>query len=322
MRIGIIGPGWISDFHYSGIQSSGVGNVTSITGGRKTTLERRASQWGVEIKENVDDLVKTGEIDAVWLCSPTAVHFEQLRLLLLNGIPVLVEKPPTATIEEALCLKDLVDRHNTLVMPGHNQVYRRTVMRARQSIQEGNLGRVIAGSLTEVGMPPEELMTGWRKTLKNPVGGALADSGYHLIYLALLLLGRPKSVYGFKSRQTWDIAAEDTAWAMLQYSNGVCIHLLQSWATNKTEPFPQIALWGTEGSLTIGESLSVNGDVLAKDSAANPFAEMAVVFSNSIAGHRKPVHELSDAIDTMAICKAFYRSCRSGKAELIEYPVF
>ena len=68
-----------------------------------------------------------------------------------------------------------------------------------------------------------ELMEGWRKTLRNPGGGANVGrlSGYHLVYLSLYFLGVPRDVFGSQVTVTWQIQSEDTATAVLCYESGV-----------------------------------------------------------------------------------------------------
>jgi predicted dehydrogenase len=319
VRIGIVGPGWIAAAHKRGIEESGCAELVAIAGGRKEHLDRRAGEWGVPVAASLADLVQDHHIDAAWVLSPTPAHYEQLGYLVSAGIPVLVDKPPTLTLTEAVQIAEQVRRSGGFIMPGHNRVYEAAVQEARSVVEAGRIGKVVAANFTSLGRPPAELMEGWRKTLANPGGGTLADSGYHLVYLSLYLLGVPTDVFGSQVTVTWDIQSEDTATAVLCYESGVAATLLQSWATNSLARIPEVTIWGTEGTLTLGEGvLSLNGQDLGINGERDPFAEMVRVFASVLHDGRQPVQSLDDAITTMAVCDAYYRSCQTGCREAVE----
>jgi predicted dehydrogenase len=319
VRIGIVGPGWIATAHKQGIDRSGCAEVVAITGGRGERLDRRGAEWGVPTAASLPDLVRDHRLDAAWVLSPTPVHYEQLRYLLSAGIPALVDKPPTLTLSEALEIDAELRRSGGFIMPGHNRVYEAAVQEARSIIEAGSLGKVVSANFTAVGRPPVELMEGWRKSVRNPGGGALADSGYHLVYLSIYLLGPPTSVFGSQATVSWELQSEDTATAVLCYEGGVAATLLQSWATENRTRTPDVTIWGTEGTLTLGDGeLSLNGRDVAVDREREPFTEMVRTFVAALDDGVPPVHSFGDAVTTMAICDAYYRSCETGCREAVE----
>jgi predicted dehydrogenase len=320
VRIGIVGPGWVATAHKHGIDRSGCAQLVAITGGSRERLARRSAEWGVPTAASLEDLVRDHRIDAAWVLSPTPVHYEQLRFLLSAGVPALVDKPPTLTLREALEIDGELGRTGGFVMPGHNRVYENAVQRARTIIEAGSLGKMVSANFTAIGRPPAELMDGWRKTLRNPGGGALADSGYHLVYLSLYLLGLPKSVFGNQATLRWDLQSEDTATAVLCYKSGVSATLLQSWATDSRPRAPDFTIWGTEGTLTLCEGqLSLNESEVAVDRERDPFAEMVRTFVSVVREGARPVHCFDDAVTTMSVCDAYYRSCETGCGEKVEH---
>jgi predicted dehydrogenase len=320
VRIGIVGPGWIATAHKHGIDRSGCAEVVAITGGSRERLDRRAAEWGVPTAASLADLVRDYRLDAAWVLSPTPVHYEQLGYLLSAGIPAFVDKPPTLTLREALEIGTDLGRTGGFIMPGHNRVYEAAVQDARSIIESGSLGKVVSANFTAVGRPPVELMQGWRKTLRNPGGGALADSGYHLVYLSLYLLGPPASVFGSQATISWELQSEDTATAVLCYEGGVAATLLQSWATENQARTPDVTIWGTEGTLTLCEGrLSLNGTDVAVDREPDPFTEMVRTFVSVVRDGTRPIHSFDDAVTTMAVCDAYYRSCETGCQEAVEH---
>jgi len=319
VRIGIVGPGWIATAHKHGIDRSGCAELVAITGGSRERLDRRGAEWGVPTAASLADLVRDHRLDAAWVLSPTPVHYEQLCYLLSAGIPALVDKPPTLTVGEALEIDAELARTGGFIMPGHNRVYEAAVQGARSIIEAGSLGKVVSGNFTSIGRPPVELMEGWRKTLRNPGGGALADSGYHLVYLSIYLLGPPTSVFGSQATVSWELQSEDTATAVLCYEGGVAATLLQSWATENPARTPDVTIWGTEGTLTLCDGrLSLNGTDVAVDREQDPFTEMVRTFVSAVRDGARPIQSFDDAVTTMAICDAYYRSCETGCQEAVD----
>jgi predicted dehydrogenase len=319
VRIGIVGPGWIATAHKQGIDRSGCAELVAVTGGGAERLSHRAAEWSVPVAASLADLVRDHRPDAAWVLSPTPAHYEQLRYLLSAGIPALVEKPPTLTLRQAHEIRAELHGTGGFIMPGHNRVYEAAVQEARSIIEAGTLGKVVSANFTMVGRPPAALMAGWRKTLANPGGGALADSGYHLVYLSLYLLGLPTSVFGRQATISWELQSEDTATALLSYEGGVTATLLQSWAGQSPVGTPDVTVWGTEGTLALCDGqLSLNATRLPIDRDRDPFAEMVRAFVSAVRDGTSPIHSFDDAVRTMAVCDAYYRSCQTGRPEEVE----
>jgi predicted dehydrogenase len=319
VRIGMVGTGWIAPRHKHGIEQSGCAELVAITGGSRERLDRQAAAWGVPAAASLAELVQEHRLDAAWVLSPTPAHYEQLDYLLSAGVPTFVEKPPTLTLHEAMEIGEKLSRTGGFIMPGHNRVYEPAVQEARSIIQAGGIGKLVAANFTSAGRPPSDLIEGWRETLRNPAGGALADSGYHLVYLSLYLLGQPSNVFGTQATVSWKLQSEDTATAILCYDSGMSATLLQSWAAQGQANIPDVTIWGTEGTLTLCEDqLCLDGRDLVADRERDPFTEMVRAFVSALHDGTKPVHTFEDAIKTMAVRDAFYRSCGTGRLEAVD----
>ncbi|MGH8221769.1 MAG: Gfo/Idh/MocA family protein, partial [Woeseiaceae bacterium] len=78
------------------LENSRLVAVCDIDAGR---CEAAGSQLGVAALASFQTLL--GEVDAVVVATPTPTHFEIAGTCLANGIHVLLEKPITASIDEA-----------------------------------------------------------------------------------------------------------------------------------------------------------------------------------------------------------------------------
>lgn len=77
-----------------------------------------------------------GQVDAVSVVVPTALHYEIAREFLQRGVHVLVEKPITATVEQAAELVDLAQRQGVVLLVGHVERFKPVVQALRDLVMD------------------------------------------------------------------------------------------------------------------------------------------------------------------------------------------
>jgi len=145
-------------------------------------------------------------------------------------------------------------------------------------------------------------------------GGALMDSGHHLVYQSLYLLGMPRALQAFTTRRVLlGMECEDTAQVTLTYPDGSLGFILQSWASSHGEGINGIRVLGERGSLVISDALYLDGEKLDSDTSyGDSFAHQARAFVDYVLRDRAPRSDLGDARNTLRIIQAAYESARSG----------
>jgi predicted dehydrogenase len=98
-----------------------------------------------------DDLL-VGDLDAVAIATPVALHYPLAKAALMAGKHVLVEKPITARADQARELTSLAKERGLTLMVGHTFVYNPAVETVRQIVQSGELGRVYYLNCTRVNL--------------------------------------------------------------------------------------------------------------------------------------------------------------------------
>lgn len=76
-----------------------------------------------KVYTSISDLARDPEIDAVYIASPNACHFEQSKALIEAGKHVLCEKPITSCAEEYARLKKLADSKGVIYMEAIIPIY-------------------------------------------------------------------------------------------------------------------------------------------------------------------------------------------------------
>ncbi|MCH4822753.1 Gfo/Idh/MocA family oxidoreductase [Gramella lutea] len=92
--------------------------------------------------KSAEEIIKNPDIDAVVIATPVSAHFELAKKALLQGKHVLVEKPMTASVEEAEILINIAEQKGLLLMVDHTFLYTGAVQKMRQLINNNELGNI------------------------------------------------------------------------------------------------------------------------------------------------------------------------------------
>jgi predicted dehydrogenase len=130
LRAAIVGVGRLGSLHagkYSAIPGVRITHIVDIdrdrAAGAAATLNAETLSDYRELK---------GKVDLVSVASPSLTHFSIASDLLNAGIDVLLEKPMTATLEEARSLVDIADASGRILQIGHLERFNPAVMKLRE----------------------------------------------------------------------------------------------------------------------------------------------------------------------------------------------
>ena len=133
LRAAVVGAGRLGALHaakYAALPGVRLTCVVDIDAAR---AERVARLNGADMLTDYRDLL--GRVDLVSVATPTVTHLEITAGLLAGSIDVLVEKPMTATVEQARELATLAQGSDTILQVGHLERFNPAVMRSRPFIK-------------------------------------------------------------------------------------------------------------------------------------------------------------------------------------------
>lgn len=96
----------------------------------------------VLVSEDYKSLLDIGDVQGVVVATTVATHYEIARAALERGKHVLVEKPMTLDLKESEILIKLAQDKQLVLMVGHILLYHPVVVRLREEIEKGTLGKV------------------------------------------------------------------------------------------------------------------------------------------------------------------------------------
>ena len=258
VQLGIIGCGNISDAYFKGAARSSLVAVRSCTDLLPAAAAAKAEAYGVEAV-SFDQLLSDPEIDIVLNLTVPMAHAEVSHRAIEGGKHVYSEKPFAVTFAEARELSaaakakgvGLGSAPDTFLGAGHQAV--------RRAIDDGRIGRVVAGAATFAGPG----MEGWHP---NPAfffkkgGGPVLDVGAYPVTQLVNLIGPVESVtaQASRGRETRTVTSEPrkgeviqvevptTVNGVLLFANGANVSITCSWDIWRHNRLP-IELYGTEG---------------------------------------------------------------------------
>lgn len=316
VRVGYIGFGWVADWHLKATRKHAP--EVDVVGACMApelfdACKKKCAENQIKPYQSWKDIIADKNIDAVCIFTPTTLHLEQVLAAAAAGKHSLVEKPVDITDEGIVKMIEAANKHKVVVFPAHNFVYRPVVRKAREIIDSGALGTISYASFRAVHFIPEEHANGWRKGLKASGGGAMLDSGTHLVYQSIYLAGKPKVLSAFSAKRHYlQIEAEDICQIGLQYPDGTIGNIMQSWASGDATG-GEVRIEGDKGSLLISDALYHDGKKVETDGEyADSFGHLAKAFAASIMHGTKPVSTLEDARLALRIIQQAYQSAAKG----------
>jgi predicted dehydrogenase len=127
-RVGVVGAGGLGVHHVRILRDMQGAQFAGFHDASPARAAQVAAELGVTAFDTVDALLDA--CDALTVVVPTPAHFEVARMALARGKHLLVEKPITATLEEADELLVLAERAGVVVQTGHVERFNRAVRAA------------------------------------------------------------------------------------------------------------------------------------------------------------------------------------------------
>lgn len=211
-----------------------------------------------EMFEQEQALPKEKRMDFVSIVTPNHVHFEPARLALEGGFHVVLDKPMTLSLEEAIELKKLVDQSNLYFCLTHTYTGYPMIKQARQMIKSGVFGEIRKvyveypqGWLSTPLETTENKQASWRTDpKKSGKAGCMGDIGTHAFNMAEYVSGLSlqelcADLHTFVEGRLLD----DDGAVLLRFDNGAKGLLFASQVAAGEENNIKIRVYGEKGGL-------------------------------------------------------------------------
>ena len=275
LKIGIIGTGWIAESHiqsYKQMEDVEVVAAADLIPGKAEKFMKRFGVEGVRFYPSHKELIDNEpDLDGVSVCTYNTQHAAPTIYALEHGLPVLLEKPFSVTLEEAEAICRAEKKSGKFVSVGFQPRFDANMQMIKKIVESGALGKIYyiqTGGGRRRGIPGSTFIE------KSTGGiGALGDIGCYSLDMVLNAIGYPKplTVSGYISdffgknpkyngADAARFSVDDFAAAFIRLEGGIILDFRIAWAMHVNTPGDTI-IFGTEGALRIPSTDCWNGSV-------------------------------------------------------------
>lgn len=251
VRIAMLGSGFVADFYLQGLADVNGQQVVVNYSRTSARAKAFAKRWQIpEHTTNLEKLIGREDIDLFIIALPNQEHLPVSLALSRAKRNQVCTKPLARDRREAKQMRDAAVRSGRLHGYAETEVFSPCVVKARQTIDQGGIGRVLWVRSRESHSGPHSPHF-WDVTQTG--GGAMNDLACHCVEAARYFFGKQDPVvevmaWGDTLVHKDKTKGEDNALLVLKFSSGGLGHCELSW-TCKGGLDLRNEIHGTEGSL-------------------------------------------------------------------------
>ena len=252
LKTAVIGYGKVAHTHAEVLATLSESEFVAVCGRDAAKARAFGEQYGVKPFTSVEGMVEAG-VQAVVVATPHPAHAAVTVPALRAGAHAIVEKPLASSLEDCdAMIAAARESGRALAMISQRRLYA-PVLRVRQAIDAGKLGRPVLGTVTLLGWRGEEYYRSdpWRGSWDGEGGGVLVNQAPHQIDILQWLMGDVDELYGAWANLNHPyIEVEDTSIAVLRFKSGALGNIAVS---NSQNPgiFGKVWVHGSNGA-TVG----------------------------------------------------------------------
>ena len=280
VKIGIIGTGWIAESHisaYKNMPDVEVVAMADLVPGKAEAFAKKFEIENCRFYESDEALLAAEkDLDGVSICTYNGTHASCAINALNAGVNVMLEKPFTVTLDEAVEVMKAEKKSGKILTIGFQPRMSENMKMIKKIVDSGELGKVYylqAGGGRRRGIPTP---FGTTFIEKETAGiGAVGDIGSYSLDMLLGAVGYPKplTVSGYKSayfgtdpayypnhpEYAEKFGVDDFAAAFVRLEGDIILDFRISWAMNMDTCGDALIL-GTKGGLRIPSTACWNGE--------------------------------------------------------------
>lgn len=315
LRVGIIGCGGIAGSHVAGYQANGsrVCALTDVNRDAAVALSETI-EGDVELFESYKEMIDSGKVDAVSICTPPVAHEEAVIYALQRNCHVLCEKPLAVDQACAQRIKRVADESETVLMLAFRHRFLPAIQKVKEIIDNGGIGQPVMFR-NVFGGAAFAMKDRWfcRKNIAG--GGCMLDTSSHSVDLFRYLIGEVVEQHAVMHRHFEDTDVEDAAILTLKAANGTLATLGSGFVLGDGMAF--IDITGQDGRVIYDYLKPTEvkykkrgaGDwQIIEVAASNGFSEEIAHFANVIAGREELMTGIDDGVRCQEIIQSNYKN--------------
>ncbi|HCO96714.1 MAG TPA: gfo/Idh/MocA family oxidoreductase [Phycisphaerales bacterium] len=206
LKVGIVGFGFMGQTHYKcwkKVEGAEVAAICDVNPNIEEDTKRAVGNIGdgqeevdfssLNVYTDFDKMLSDEKLDAVSITLPTYLHPDNAIKALSAGVNVMCEKPMALNSRECARMIAETERSGKILQIGHCVRFWPEYAKAKEIIDSGEYGKVIAGTFQRLGAPPTWSIDNWFLDEQRS-GGVALDLHIHDTDYVQYLFGMPKAV--------------------------------------------------------------------------------------------------------------------------------
>ena len=247
--VGLIGFGLAGRYFHAPL-------IHAVPGLRLAAVVQRSGEEAAKrypearIVRSIEELLAIDSIRLVVIASPNRTHFPFAVQCLEAGRDVVVDKPITPTLPEAIELFRIAKKCGRFLTVFHSRRFDADFQAVRQVVADGELGQILRFETHYDRYRPTSRANAWRE-VPGPGSGILFDLAPHLIDDAMTLFGLPEAVAADIRIERPGFLTDDAFDICFFYPRNLRAHLHATMLC--ATPRPRFVLLGEKGTFVKNE---------------------------------------------------------------------
>ena len=328
LDVALVGLGWWGKAMVRALEGSDKMRLVTAVDIDPATAEFARGR-GVGFTTDYDAALGDEAVEAVILCTPNALHTDQVARAARAQKHVYCEKPLALKRREALASVEICKANGVLLGVGHELRFKPPVLELAGMLSSGELGTIMQSEVTfstdNLGDLPADH---WRRSEAQAPCGPLTATAVHGLDLCVSVHGAAESVVA-SLRKMAGPAVDDSLSILVHFKDGADA-LITSLSGS---PFSaRFAVFGTKGWVQVSDKAhpeEPEGWILTKrmrggrmESVESPPVNLVQAsleaFADAVCGRAPYPIAQQDMIETIAILEAIVKSAASGRIEQVE----
>jgi UDP-N-acetylglucosamine 3-dehydrogenase len=305
IRVGVIGTGAMGQNHVRNYSEMEGVELVGISDVDQKRVEAMAAQFKTKAFTDYKKMLAEG-LDAVSVVVPTKLHKQVVLDAFEAGMNVLVEKPIADTTENADLMIAAAKKAGKILMVGHIERFNPAVIKLKEIIDSGTLGKIVSISTKRVGP--------YNPRIRDV--GVILDIGVHDIDVISYLYGKKiSSVYAIAGADIHSF--EDHASIILRMDHNFAGVVETNWLTpHKVRQLTAIGVKGVAYLDYINQTVQLHDNEWvrkAKVEPSEPLKNELKYFVDCVAKGRDPKPCGEDGKHALEVAMAAIKSYQEEK---------
>ena len=219
LRAALVGAGYWGPNLANSIERTGKAFLDWICDANPKNLATIARRYPhAKTTTEIAEVMHDARVDAVFIATPTATHYELGKRALEAGMHVLIEKPLATRSHEAAELVRLAEEKGVVLMVGHVFEYNAAIRAVDNLIKSGELGEIYYMSFERTNLGP----------VRTDVSALWDLASHDASIMCDFMSATPTSVTA-KGQSYLNLGIDDVVFATFNFDRGIAAHVHASW---------------------------------------------------------------------------------------------